>query len=262
MPRIRTIKPEFFTSLTIASLAVEARLTFIGLWTHVDDEGRCVDDTRLVRAALWPLDDRSFADVENDLTELSRASLIRRYEANGKRYLSVSGWGEHQKINRPTPSKLPSPPVDAVTPASSINTTRPGLTEDSVSHHVPRTEDSLAERKGKERKGRDKTFVATEPRPPDSAQAVVGAFIEGALNAGQDRPAGSLPSRVGREAKQLLAEGVPLDKLTAAAEAMGRAGYSDLAKQLHIDAARRTSTNGGRHTPFRDDPNADYHGEL
>jgi len=39
MARIRTIKPSFFTSLTIADLGLAERLTFIGLWTHVDDEG-------------------------------------------------------------------------------------------------------------------------------------------------------------------------------------------------------------------------------
>lgn len=109
MARIRTIKPEFFTSLTVASVHVEARLTFVGLWTHVDDEGRCVDDARLIKAALWPLDDRTAADVERDLQALTEHSLIVRYEAAGRRYLAVRGWEEHQRINRPTPSKFPAP---------------------------------------------------------------------------------------------------------------------------------------------------------
>jgi hypothetical protein len=33
MARIRSIKPEFFTSLTIGSLSERARLAFIGIWT-------------------------------------------------------------------------------------------------------------------------------------------------------------------------------------------------------------------------------------
>ena len=72
MARIRSIKPEFFTSLTIADLTVEQRLTFIGLWTHVDDEGRCVDDSRLIKAAIWPLDDRTAA-VGQDIADRYRA---------------------------------------------------------------------------------------------------------------------------------------------------------------------------------------------
>jgi hypothetical protein len=108
--RIRTIKPEFFTSLTIADLPnLEARLTFVGLWTHVDDDGRCVDEPRLVRAAIWPLDDRLAADVDADLRALHEASLIRRYEVAGRRYLAVTNWKEHQRIDKPKPSKLPAP---------------------------------------------------------------------------------------------------------------------------------------------------------
>src|SRR4051794_40691065 len=98
MARIRSIKPEVFSSLTIASLPLTARLTFIGLWTHVDDEGRCVDEARLVKAAVWPLDDRTAADVESDLRVLSESSLILRYRVGERSYLTVLGWGEHQRI--------------------------------------------------------------------------------------------------------------------------------------------------------------------
>src|SRR5687768_11398166 len=107
MARIRTIKPEFFTSLSIADLPLTARLTFIGVWTHVDDEGRCVDDARLIKAAVWPLDDRTSADVEDDLRRLSESSLITRYRVGERSYLEVTSWREHQRINRPTPSKHP-----------------------------------------------------------------------------------------------------------------------------------------------------------
>ena len=124
MARIRTIKPEFFTSLAVASLELPARLTFIGLWTHCDDLGRCVDEARLIKAALWPLDDRTAADVERDLCALGKVSLIVRYEVGGRRYLAVCGWSEHQRINRPTPSKIPAPP--------SPRDPHGGLTEDSV----------------------------------------------------------------------------------------------------------------------------------
>lgn len=118
MARIRTIKPEFFTSLTVADLTPEQRLTFIGLWTHVDDAGRCVDDPRLIKAAVWPLDDRTAADVEVDLKALSESSLITRYMLNRKRFLAVTGWEEHQRINRPSPSKIPPPDQGEPTPPS------------------------------------------------------------------------------------------------------------------------------------------------
>ncbi|MFD5384330.1 hypothetical protein ACFWMG_05035 [Streptomyces sp. NPDC127074] len=146
MARIRTIKPEFFTSLTVADLTPEQRLTFIGLWTHADDAGRCVDDPRLIKAAIWPLDDRTAADIEIDLKALSESSLITRYIVNRKRYIAVTNWREHQRINRPTASKLP--PVeqgeqpDPEPPTSGYS--------DSRTPHGECSEPSPPERKGRE----------------------------------------------------------------------------------------------------------------
>lgn len=181
MPRIRTIKPEFFTSLTIASLSFEARLTFIGLWTQCDDEGRCVDNARLIKAALWPLDDRTAKDVEGDLEELTKARLIVRYSftegslnthgALSERYwIAVCGWREHQRINRPSESKIPSPPGPVAPPKNHL---RPAETPHSLRTHGGLTEDSLQERKGKEQ---GKELGAHPPLPPSGQKlpAVLG----------------------------------------------------------------------------------------
>jgi hypothetical protein len=96
MARIRTLKPTFFTSLTIGALSVNARFTFMGLWTHADDEGRMVYEPRLFKAAIWPLDDRSFDDIADDCVQLERAGqtdtkpgLVRHYVVAGRSYLDV-----------------------------------------------------------------------------------------------------------------------------------------------------------------------------
>lgn len=111
MARIRTLKPQFFLSETLASLPHrDARLTFAGLWTHCDDEGRCIDNPRLIKGALWMLDDDVTPEVVDDhLTWLEERALILRYRVAGKRLVQVTNWREHQPINRPTPSKLPPP---------------------------------------------------------------------------------------------------------------------------------------------------------
>jgi hypothetical protein len=154
--RIRTIKPEFFTSLAIADLTPERRLSFIGLWTHVDDEGRCVDDARLIKAAIWPLDDRTAEDVESDLRALSESSLITRYTFNRKRYLAVTNWHEHQRISRPTESKLPAPEDGEPTPPTSGN-------ESSVSPHGALIEDSPPERNREQGTGKGTGNVSAKP---------------------------------------------------------------------------------------------------
>lgn len=155
MARIRTIKPSFFTSLTITDLTYEQRLTFIGLWTHVDDEGRCEYDARLLKAAVWPLDERSAADVESDVNALTEAGLVTRYIVASRAYLSVNGWYEHQRINRPRESEYPAPDEGQTVPLTCTNSQ---FTEPSVKTHGSITESSLPERKGKEgnREGKGK----------------------------------------------------------------------------------------------------------
>lgn len=157
MARIRTIKPTFFSSLTIAALPIPTRITFVGLWCYVDDEGRGVDDARLVKADVWPLDDGyTVRKIEADLVLLTERGLIERYEAGGRRYLRVVNSKEHQRINRPQPSKLPPPPERT---DRSVNG-QGAHTATDMSSHGTGADDSPPERKGRERNN--------PPNPPPS----------------------------------------------------------------------------------------------
>jgi hypothetical protein len=142
MPRIRTIKPEFWTSLTVTSVPVAVRLTFIGLWNHCDDEGRALLEPRLLKAAIWPLDDEVTAgDVEGHVQALASAGLVNLYEVEGRQYLLISGWEEHQKVEKRRTSRLPAPPQP--------------VNEESPSSRGSVGEPSPLEGKGKERRGKD-----------------------------------------------------------------------------------------------------------
>jgi hypothetical protein len=111
LARIRSVKPEFFTSETIAALSVPARLTFVGLWTHADDYGRALDNPKLLKAAVWPLDDDvSAGQVAAHLDEFGRAGLVCRYQVGGKRYLHVTAWSEHQRPKNPAAERIPACP--------------------------------------------------------------------------------------------------------------------------------------------------------
>ena len=80
----------------------------------------------LVKAAVWPLDeDISVKHVEQFLDELEAARLLCRYEVDGKGYLHVVNFGEHQHPNRPVDSKLPA----------CSRRTHGGLSERAVSPH-------------------------------------------------------------------------------------------------------------------------------
>lgn len=127
MARIRSIKPDFFTSETIARLPISARLTFIGLWTHVDDNGVCVLNEMLITAALYPLDDppEALRRITEDLRSLSGESLVRLYRSSGKRYLFITSWDEHQKISHPRKARYPRPDEPGCEPLTCENANPP-----------------------------------------------------------------------------------------------------------------------------------------
>jgi hypothetical protein len=107
MPRIRTIKPELPQSQTIGRLSRDARLLFIQLFTVADDAGRARAASRLLASLLYPYDDDAPGLIETWLGELEQHKQIRRYEVDGSEYLEIVKWLEHQKIDRPSPSRLP-----------------------------------------------------------------------------------------------------------------------------------------------------------
>jgi hypothetical protein len=112
MARIRTIKPEAFFSESLAEVSVEAERSFFGLLTQADDHGRHRDNAAIIAGLLWPLRaEHTSVHVEDDLQQLANAGLICRYTGcDGRRYLHIVTWSGHQKIDKPSQSRLPSCP--------------------------------------------------------------------------------------------------------------------------------------------------------
>jgi hypothetical protein len=164
MARIRAIKPAFFHDLVIGDLPIPTRLTYIGLWTYLDDEGRGVDDARLIKAELWPLDDNyTTKKVEKDLEMLTKMDRICRYEVQGKGYLHVVRW-KHQRINRPQPSLLPH----CAFTEHSVNA------HGTISEHSPPVHGTISDRSRPEGKGREGNpltpLASTFPQAVDNVE--------------------------------------------------------------------------------------------
>jgi hypothetical protein len=82
---------------------------FIGLWTEADDEGKLIDNAKLLAGSIFPHDDQiSPRIVDKWLQSLTDVGSILRYEVDGARYIQVSEWG-HQKISHPSTSRIPNP---------------------------------------------------------------------------------------------------------------------------------------------------------
>ena len=120
MARIRSVKPEFFGSEPVGNCSPTSRLLFIALWCMADDDGRAVDNPKIIRAFAFPLDDDMLStDVDRMLAELHAARLIVRYEYEGRKYLAVRNFREHQHPKKRLASKLPSPEMGVEFPTSS-----------------------------------------------------------------------------------------------------------------------------------------------
>ncbi|WP_098897913.1 hypothetical protein [Streptomyces sp. st77] len=255
MARIRTFKPEAFTSESLAQVSVYAERTFFGLISRADDHGRVRDQPAALCGELWAVrGGRTPVDVEDDLIQLAAAHLICRYEDDeGKRYLHVVTWYRHQKINRASRSRLPECPTHGAgkptADASQVHGDAPepsakshgGLTEDARTSpepsggHETAGREALTESSVNSHGGRGEPAVSshaldlgprnldlgtTSPSGGASARAPettsTQQLIAEYAAACAHRPPSGVLGHLGRETAKLLAEGIEPTHIRAA----------------------------------------------
>lgn len=124
MPRIRTIKPEFFTSPDVAHVSHAARLLYIAMWCWADDYGRGEMNLLQLRAFAFPESDKwlneelqrqgeelpNISDYFLNLVkEVVNGFKITVYNAHGRTFYQIETWDAHQKTQRKAASKFPAP---------------------------------------------------------------------------------------------------------------------------------------------------------
>lgn len=135
MARIRTIKPEFFTSEDIVRLSPLARIFYIGLWCEADREGKLPWKPFTLKLRYLPADQ---VDINDIAGELINSGLLFTYEVNNDSYALIPKFLKHQVINmKEAQSKIPYPNSHEFT---GIHMNSPEFTEKTTG-------------KGKERKG-------------------------------------------------------------------------------------------------------------
>ncbi len=92
MARIRTIKPEFWTSEQVMELSPLARLAFIGLWNFCDDRGVHPASQKTLKAEVFPADDVTAAQVEQWVAEMVKQGLLAELENDGGIWWQVVRW--------------------------------------------------------------------------------------------------------------------------------------------------------------------------
>ncbi|MEU3826502.1 HNH endonuclease signature motif containing protein [Streptomyces sp. NPDC029080] len=112
MPRIRTVKPEFWEDELLGVLPRDARLLFIATFNMADDEGLLRWTPAYIKAQAFMYDDDlTIADVGKLMHCLTDTGLVFPYVGGVARQQMavVVNFRKHQRINRPQKSKLPPP---------------------------------------------------------------------------------------------------------------------------------------------------------
>lgn len=135
MARIRTIKPEFWRHEDLSALPEATHMLAAALLNYADDEGYFNANPALIRAECSPLREPSVS-IQSSLELLVVIGYLQVGTAqDGKRYGRIVTFDDHQRVNRPTPSKIKALRI---------------VWEDSPTTHPQLTESSPPERKGKE----------------------------------------------------------------------------------------------------------------
>jgi len=162
--RIRTIKPEIWSSEQFVDCSRNARLLFIGMFNFADDRGVLKFSARTIRGNVFPMDDDvNSQTVLGMIQELIQNGLVGVFESQGVDYLHILTFQKHQRVDKPNPKHPPPPKNPAGYKEWSANDL--GMTSDLFQEQSP------AEGKGREGKGRESSSAAREEFDDGSSNA-------------------------------------------------------------------------------------------
>jgi hypothetical protein len=120
MPRSRMVKPEFWDDEKLATISRDARLTFVGMWTHSDDYGVVKGHPAWLKNKIYPYEEIRQLDFQKWLNELEKLVCILPFDSEGEKYYYIRAFTKHQVINRPSAQRNPEPPQNIID--DSLNT--------------------------------------------------------------------------------------------------------------------------------------------
>lgn len=152
MARRRMIDPNFWQSEDVSKLSIRQRLLLIGLFSNADDEGKLRGNPAYVRSAIFPYEDFTLSEIEEDLNKIESICSIQQYEVEGSKYIRLINWKKFQRVDKPQSSVIPD----------HIN-----IHSDNDSKNDSEIDSRLKERKGREDKGKE------EKRPSHNFLSII-----------------------------------------------------------------------------------------
>lgn len=126
MPRIRSVKPQFWLDENLGKIPRDARLLYIGLWNLSDDQGVFEWRPARIKIQLFPYDDDiSAADIEKWLGLLVGSKDIAKFEYSGHAFGYIKSFLEHQEIKKPSKWTFAPIPHQLLTVGEELPTSNP-----------------------------------------------------------------------------------------------------------------------------------------
>lgn len=115
MPRIRYLKPEFFSDEGLAELKFETRIAYAGLWCFADKEGRLEDRPKYLKVMIFPYDNIDMGkqlEILSCVKNGSQCSFIQRYQVDDLKLIQIVKWHKHQSPHHTEKESIfpPAPP--------------------------------------------------------------------------------------------------------------------------------------------------------
>lgn len=105
------IDPKLWQNEQFGTLSILGKITFIGLFSQADDEGRGKGSPLYLKAVLFPYNETlKSKEIECACEEIAKSDLsviFYKSKEDARVYYQIVTWGKWQFINRPTPSTIP-----------------------------------------------------------------------------------------------------------------------------------------------------------
>jgi hypothetical protein len=232
MPRIRSVKPEFFTDADLCALPPLHRLLFQGLWCWADRDGVVEDKPRELKAKILPYDD---CDADAMLWDLHEGDFVTRYSNGGRRFLQVPRLGEHQKFHRDEkPLGLPKPEDTGSEVLDRATAPRPSGSRRAAALRVPECHSTSS------------SVTPSATPEPESATppAESGTTRAAPVNGGCERTSENGERTSENGGRVTLAPPAPPGQLRENLEAVFKAARGQAYRWRHVDEARLAEVMG------------------
>lgn len=257
MPRIRTIKPEFFDSPGTAACSPWARLLYIAMWCAADDWGVGSANLKELAAFAFPNDDQwTSKELPCLCKEVANNFGTLFYTHRGRRYYEIPTWDQHQVTQRKAKRKFPphddpeSVPDKALCSNQGTSLSTQGTSLSTQGKHGYGTGEQgnrgTGEPTGNSRSRAASTALAVADGKPDDrtpTQTLIAEWLEHT----DPRPPGRVVGHLSKEIKTLLDEGQPFGDVRNGLALWARKGLhpASLASCVHESRTPKQPHIGG-----------------